>query len=191
MKNALRVWVPMVLACATAAADPTAPSASNGSTPGFAVEAPCGGAPSQVVPTAQAAPAPTSRRGWKIAAWTAVGVSALGVVVSRIGVNEINDATTQLCHGGAYGLGGGTGCLNPQSVMYPLSRTQVAALNAEGEQGKVLGDVGVATALASGVFAVVALYEGYLAHDARKAERIVIAPVVAPGTGGAQLQLHW
>lgn len=122
-------------------------------------------------------------RDWRAAMWTSLAVTAVGIGVYAYGRAEMNDATSRLCDGGAYPD-------NPSCGPVSLTAAQVAALNDQGERGQTFSRLGLATGLVGAGAAALSLYEGYYRHEAR-ADRVVIAPVIAPGAGGAQLRLQW
>jgi hypothetical protein len=130
--------------------------------------------------TAPPADSDDHRHAWRIAFWSAVAVGAVSLGVDIYGRHEINDATDQLCQGGAYRT---AGCRTFPNI----TQQQVASLNAQGDRGQQLTIVGgIATALAV-TTAGVALYEGYV----RERPTVAVAPLVAPGTGGAVFRLSW
>ena len=204
------VWVPLLLCAATAAADPVAePCAALAHEfelqPRATTELQLGdcytqlGQPDQAArwyrdaarrallaseQAAAPAPTPPAPTNWKAIAWTTVGVTALGFAGYAYGVHELNDAESQLCAGGAYATN--PSCTVPQK---PLSFAQVEQLNTQGGRGKVIADFGLSTGLIAGGIAGYALYRAYFAHD--RDEHVVVAPMVAPGEGGAQLRVQW
>ncbi|HTR52148.1 MAG TPA: hypothetical protein VMJ10_15650 [Kofleriaceae bacterium] len=129
------------------------------------------------------AAAPDHRDSWRVAMWSSFAVAAVGVGMYIHGRAEMNDATSQLCAGGAYASNPSCGYNQGGALTY----AQVAQLNAQGEDGQTWARLGLGTALVAGGVGAYALYRGYFGHESR----VVVAPVVAPGTGGAQLSLRW
>jgi len=132
--------------------------------------------------TAAIAAEPDHRDSWRIAMWSSFAVAAVGVGTYIYGRAEIDDASSQLCAGGAYATNPSCGYTG-----MPLTYQQVASLNEQGERGQTLARVGLGLALVGGGVAGYSLYRAYFGHETR----VVVAPVVAPGTGGAQLSLRW
>lgn len=138
-----------------------------------------------------------------------VGLAGGGIVL--YGRNQISDARSALCGGGAYNPDMpdsahpvvDSSCPKPSSLSMPLTQAQVDSYNSKGDNGRTLTWVGGITAGVAGAFAVVALYKGFIAKDGGSSsehvqnghrvhrDRFVVTPVIAPNGGGATLRFDW
>ncbi|MGE5185192.1 MAG: PEGA domain-containing protein [Acidobacteriota bacterium] len=138
-----------------------------------------------------------------------VGLAGGGIIL--YGRNQINDARSQLCTGGAYNpdmpdaqhMVIDATCNHPSNSPSPLTDAQVKSLNDKGDRGKVMTWVGGVTAGVAGAFAIVALYKGFIAKDGGSSgervvqghrvhrDRFVVTPIVSPDGGGATLRFDW
>jgi hypothetical protein len=139
-----------------------------------------------------------------------VGLAGGGIVL--YGRNQISDARSALCAGGAYNPDMpdanhpvvDPSCAKPSSLSNPLTPSQVDSYNSKGDSGRTLTWVGGVTAGVAGAFAIVALYKGFIAKDSGgssgehavngkrvRRDRFVVTPIVAPDGGGATLRFDW
>jgi hypothetical protein len=117
--------------------------------------------------------------------WQAVfagGVTVVlgGALIYWHGASKVDDAEQSLCDGGAY-----VECRT--NVATPLTQDEVDRLNAKGERGSTVANVGLGVAAIGAVAAGVGLYKGFLVED----HTVVVAPAVSHEGAGATLSLRW
>jgi hypothetical protein len=138
-----------------------------------------------------------SRDAWQAAFAGSVTVAIGGVITWRHGANKVSEAEDQLCAGGAYRECTATGS--------QLSTAEVAQINAKGNRGETIAQIGAGTAIVGLGMAGVSFYMGFLSKrrderprvtgrsgPARRPERdVVVAPTISRDGAGAALSLRW
>jgi len=129
------------------------------------------------------APAASGRTAWRATFWISAATTLAGGAVWLYGYNQMNDATDKLCAGGAYTT---INASCPVPAM-PLTKDQVSALNLQGNRGRTDTIIGGGTAFLASAVAAIALYEGYLRPEPKRAHDVVIVPAL----GGAVVSGAW
>lgn len=120
------------------------------------------------------------RDDWQAAFAGSVTVAVSGVIVYMHGKQKVDDAEDALCKGGAYST-----CMSAM----PITQAEVDRLNAKGERGQTVANIGWGLMVAGTAVAAFALYKGFI--QKREQSGVTVAPSVSPQGAGATLQLRW
>lgn len=125
-----------------------------------------------------------SRDTWQGVFAGSVAVAAGGLMMYVHGATKVADAEDELCARGAYP--GDPQC--PQTIM--ITQAELQRINAKGDRGATIANIGVATTGVGLAVAAFAFYKGFIAKPKRETA-VVVAPAITHESAGATLQLRW
>ncbi|HEY5950980.1 MAG TPA: hypothetical protein VIV40_36055 [Kofleriaceae bacterium] len=129
-----------------------------------------------------------NREAWQAVFAGSVTVAVGGVVMYVHGATKVDDARDELCARGAYPYD--AHC--PQPSTYPtITQADIDRLNAKGDRGAVIANLGAATTGIGVIVAGIALYKGFIAKPKKQESAVVVTPTVSKDGAGAALQLRW
>jgi hypothetical protein len=123
--------------------------------------------------------------------WQAVFAGSLTVAVGGVvmyvhGATKVQDAEDELCARGAY-PGSRTDC---PLTGPPITQPELDRLNAKGDRGAMIANIGFATTGIGLAVAGLAFYKGFVAKPTNEST-VVVTPTVAKDGAGAALLLRW
>jgi hypothetical protein len=125
-----------------------------------------------------------SRDTWQGVFAGSLTVAAGGLMIYVHGATKVSDAEDELCARGAY--------LDDPSCSRAVTITpsELDRLNAKGERGATLANIGAVTTGAGLALAGLAFYKGFIAKPKREST-VLVTPTVSKDGAGAALQLRW
>jgi hypothetical protein len=123
-----------------------------------------------------------NREAWRGVFAGSLTVALGGVITYWHGENKIEEAEEALCAGGAY-----PNC-RPSTA---ITQDEVERLNAKGERGETIANIGLVTTGAGIAIAGFAFYKGFIEQPRRRESAVVVTPTVSKHGAGAAVQLRW
>jgi hypothetical protein len=125
-----------------------------------------------------------SRDTWQGVFAGSLTVATGGLLIYVHGATKVSDAEDELCARGGY-------LDDPScSQTVTLTASDVDRLNAKGERGATLANIGFLTTGAGLAVAGFAFYKGFIAKPKRESA-VLVTPTVSREGAGAALQLRW